>query len=112
MSRDLRLYLNDIVSAAEKIRHYTDGMDQDQWQADGLAYDAVMHNLMVVGEAAARLPGEFKARHPEVPWRRVTAFRNVVVHEYFGLNKDILWDAVTREVPELAAQVRGILAEQ
>lgn len=73
---------------------------------------AVLQKLMVIGEAAGRLPKEFTRRFPEVPWVDIIAFRNIAVHEYFAIRWDIVWVAATGEVPVLKAQVEKIFASE
>ncbi len=73
---------------------------------------AVLQKLMVIGEAAARLPKEFTSRFPEIPWVDIIAFRNIAVHEYFAIRWDIVWIAATEEVPALKEQIEQILREE
>ena len=70
---------------------------------------AVLHELTVIGEGAARLSEDFRTRHPEIPWTKIVAFRNFVVHEYFGLDWQIVWNTATDLVPVLRSQVSAIL---
>jgi len=71
-----------------------------------------VHNLAVIGEAVKRLPDDLKGRHPEVEWRKIAGLRDIVVHEYFGLDEEILWDVVQHKVPELLQAVERILASE
>ena len=103
------LYLADILEAAEAIATFLAGRDEAQFGSDDMLRSAVLHKLMIIGEAVARLPDELKTRHPEVPWGRVVGFRNVVVHVYFGLDWAIVWDTATLRVPELKQTVAEIL---
>jgi uncharacterized protein with HEPN domain len=87
-------------------------MSQEQFQTDGKTFDAVLRNLTIVGEAAKALPQDVRGRMPSVDWRKVAGFRDILVHAYFGIDKDILWDIVWSKVPDLAAVVEGVLAEE
>lgn len=111
MSREYRLYLDDIRSACEKIVRYTHGMDLDAFVHDDKTFDAVARNLEIIGEAAKHIPTEVRARYPSVPWRRMAGLRDIVAHEYFGIDQDILWDIITHHVPALLPQIRRILVE-
>jgi uncharacterized protein with HEPN domain len=114
MSRDYRPFLEDIRLAAEKILRYTAGMDFDQFRGDEKTVDAVLRNLMIVGEAAKQIPEEVRALAPEVEWRRVARFRDIVVHHYFAVDLQIVWDVVANKVPELVshlADLQGKLPE-
>jgi uncharacterized protein with HEPN domain len=73
--------------------------------------DAVVLNLEVIGEAARQIPSEVRERYPEVPWRRVIGLRNVVVHEYFAVDVEIVWTVVRQSLPELKEALRRMMAE-
>jgi len=110
--RPERLYLQDIIEAADSIAFHIGGRPRDRFLEDRTVRAAVLHELTVIGEATARLPVEFRERHPEVPWTKIVAFRNLVVHEYFGLDWSIVWDTATKLVPTLRQQVSGVLSEE
>lgn len=112
MSRDYRLYLDDMRSAAEKVLRYTQGVDFARFVDDEKTYDAVVRNLEIIGEAARHIPADVQAVYPAVQWRRISGLRDIVVHEYFGIDEDILWDIVATQVPELLGQIRKILAKE
>jgi uncharacterized protein with HEPN domain len=86
MYRDVRLFLDDILAAATKIREYTAGMDFDDFIKDSKTQDAVVRNLEIIGEAAGRLPEKVRNTAPEIEWRKIVALRNILVHEYFGVS--------------------------
>jgi len=110
--RPERLYLTDIVEAADAIAGFIAGLARASFEGDDLLRSAVLHKLTLMGEAAARLPAEFKARHPEVPWSDVVAFRNIAVHEYFAVDWAIVWNAATADAPELRRLVAAILERE
>lgn len=110
MSRDLRLYLEDILQACEKIQRYTDRMFLDEFQSDDRTYDAVIRNLEIIGEAAKNIPPETRALYPDIEWRAIAAFRNIVAHEYFAVNAEIVWDIITNKIPDLQKQIEDTLA--
>ena len=80
------LLVEDIIDSAEKIFRYTDGLSFEQFSADSKTIDAVIRNFEIIGEAANRLPEEFKDKHPEMDWHRLRRFRNRIVHHYFGID--------------------------
>ena len=110
MSRDFRLYLDDIQLSAEKILRYTRGLDFTEFVNDDKTFDAVVRNLEIIGEAAKHIPQDIRDRYSEVEWRRIAGLRDVVIHEYFGIDDRILWDVVCNHIPRLLDQVRRILA--
>ncbi|HEY5312790.1 MAG TPA: DUF86 domain-containing protein [Pirellulales bacterium] len=109
MSRDWRLYLNDILQCCQKIRRYTIGLSQQQLLDDERNCDAVVRNLEIIGEAAKRLPPEVCGRMPDVQWRKIAGMRDWLAHAYFAIDGDILWDVVDSKIPELEHAVDTFL---
>ena len=108
MSRDPSLFVDDMVTACEKILRYVARRPQSVFESDEQAFDAVLKNLEVIGEAAKRLPVEVKDSHTEIAWRDIAGLRDIIVHEYFGLDLDIVWDVVDNRVPTLLVQLRNL----
>ena len=104
-----RLYLLDIVEAGGNVVIHIAGRDRQGFLGDVTARAAVLHELTVMGEGASRVSSELRSRHPEVPWAKIVALRNFVVHEYFGLDWQIVWSTATDLVPVLSRQVAAIL---
>lgn len=109
MPRDPALYLEDIVEACGRIRDYVKGMTVEEFERDTKTVDAVVRNLEVIGEATRTLPDEVKSMAEEVEWRKIAGLRNILIHEYFGVNLAILWDIVENKVAPLGASCRRIL---
>ena len=112
MSRDYRLYLDDMLIALEKVLRFTQGVDLARFVDDERTFDAVVRNLEIIGEAAKHIPAEVQARNPDVEWRSIAGLRDIVAHEYFGIDEDILWDIIMHQVPALLTQVRQILKHE
>ncbi len=106
MSRDEALFLEDMRRGCEKVLRYTANMDRNEFLCDEKTYDAVVRNLVVIGEAAKRVPEAARGRHPTVNWRKVCGLRDILVHAYFGIDDDILWDVVANSIPELRRALR------
>jgi uncharacterized protein with HEPN domain len=102
-------FLRDMLSACQKIEAIVAATSEDSFLKDEVLPAAVLHHLTVIGEAISRLSVGLRERHPEVPWRQVMAVRNRIVHAYFDLDWQILWDAATGDIPALRGQVFNIL---
>ena len=108
MSRSWLLFLDDMREAARKIDRYVAGRDLDAFRADEMAFDATLRNLEILGEAVKGIPEEIRARYPDVNWRGVAGFRNVLAHAYFAVDEETLWDIIANKVPQLLVQLERI----
>lgn len=108
MRREL-LYLKDIVEACDSIRDFLAEMDFSKFLASDLHQAAILQRLTVIGEAASRLPQEFRDAYPAVDWRGIVAFRNIAVHAYFAVQWDVVWATAVDDVPVLRRQAADIL---
>ena len=111
-SRSPKLYIDDILQACHDILDFTKEMSG----AEGLGKDrrtylAVVRSLEIIGEAARQMPRDFKSEHPEIPWREVASLRNVIAHEYFGLDNEIIWDAIQTRIPDLIEKFQSLKTE-
>ena len=109
MPRDHRLYLDDILEAIEKILLYTARMDFGKFAGDSKTVDAVVHNLAVIGEASRNLPNDVKEAAPNIEWKKIVSLRNILVHEYFGVSKEVVWDIVKNKLPALSETCKELL---
>ncbi|MBK9124691.1 MAG: DUF86 domain-containing protein [Chloroflexi bacterium] len=109
MSRDYSLYLKDIVQAAEYILADAAGLSASDLQNDRVRVQAVLYNLLIIGEAIKAIPAEFRAMHPDVDWRGAAGMRDVLIHQYYVTDLDLVWDAISDKVKPLRDNVRAIL---
>ncbi len=112
MSRDLRLYLTDILSSIQKIQDYTRDLDYDALVRDSKTLDAVVHNLQIIGEATKQIPDETRQRYPETEWRKIAGLRDIIAHSYFTVNPKIVWDIITTKIDPLYKTVELILEHE
>jgi len=112
LPRDWRLYVQDILDAIAAIQDYTAGMDFPSFQRDRRTLDAVLRNVTVIGEAAGRIPDKIQAAFPEIPWTEMRDMRNIVVHEYFGIDKQILWETTQADLPPLVLLLKELLIQK
>lgn len=109
LEREWRFYVTDMLGFAEKVVLYTDGLDQEEFVASGLNYDATVHNLILLGEAAMHVPERVRTFAREIDWKQIIATRNRLVHGYLGVNNDILWDIIQNEIPLLITQLEVLI---
>ncbi len=111
MQRDA-VYLSDILSAAADLREFTSSATFEEFCSNKALRYAMLHALTVIGEASSKISAELRGRHGEIPWQRVTAVRHRIVHDYSGLDYELLWQVVTVFAPELAAQVEAVFQSE
>ena len=108
MSRDATAYLLDMLEACERIARYSADVDRASLLADTKTIDALIRNLAVLGEAAKRVPEAVRALAPDVPWRAIAGMRDVLVHDYFGVDETIVIDAVFEHVPRVRVAIERV----
>jgi uncharacterized protein with HEPN domain len=107
--REPQLLLQDIVDSIEKIKIYTSGMDIREFLQDDKTIDAVIRNFEIIGEAANRIPEEVREKFQEVNWHRIRGFRNRIVHDYMGIDYEIVWEIIVTVLDKLNIQIRNIM---
>ncbi len=107
--KDDKLYLIHILESINKIDSYTSGLDFASFMKKTIVQDAVLRNLQVLAESTQRLSDEFKLRHPDIEWYKIAGLRNILVHDYLGIDLETLWVTVSRKLQELKTVVRTAL---
>ena len=112
MSRDSKVYLEDILEAIRKIREFTGGTSLATLSKDAKTLDAVIRNLEVIGEAVKRLPEEIRNQQPDVEWKKIAGLRDILIHEYFGINVEVVWDVIQHKLSGLEDAAKKLLSVQ
>jgi len=107
--RDQILYLEDIVLSMQRVEEYIIGLDFQHFKWDYKTVDAVIRNFEVIGEASKNLSEKIKSKYPNVPWKEMYRLRNRISHEYFGIDYEIIWDILTKHLPQNLKDVIEIL---
>jgi|UniRef100_UPI004048A6DA uncharacterized protein with HEPN domain len=107
--RSSDLLLLDMKEAAEKILKYTKGLSFEDFLADDKTIDAVVRNFEIIGEASLRIDEDFRFEHPQIEWKKLRGFRNRIVHDYFGIDYEIVWSILTQDLEELVFQLDQLL---
>ncbi len=101
MTRDLRLYIEDILNSIEKIEQYTRDINEHDFLSDTQVQDAVLRRLEIMGEAVKTIPQPFRDKYPNIPWKKIAGLRNILIHEYFGVNIRRAWKMAKQDIFEL-----------
>lgn len=112
MSRSPQLRLEDIIEACDVITEYVRGYDADRFGRDRKTCDAGVRQFEIIGEAVKAVPEELRSAEPEIPWRLIAGFRDVLAHAYFAVEISVVWDAATAKVPALRAACQRLLARK
>ena len=105
-------FLKDVCDALEKCLQFTEGMQFSGFAEDEKTVFAVIRALEVAGEAVKQIPAAVREKYPDIPWREMAGMRDILIHQYFGVNPEVVWKTVTRDVPEILPIFQQILAEQ
>ena len=103
--RDYFLFIEDILNAIQKIEKYTDNETFETFSINDMAVDAVIRNFEIIGEAANNIPKEIQEKYPYVEWKEMVGFRNVIIHDYFGINLKTVWNTVKNNIPLLKEHI-------
>lgn len=106
MQRNYSLYLEDILTAACKILEFTKGLSYRQFRDDEKTFDAVVRNLEVIGEAAKKIPDDLRKARSQIEWKKIAGLRDILIHEYFGIDAELVWDIVQNKIPELISNLK------
>ncbi len=110
-SRDWIFRIQDILLAIEKIERYTKGMTLARFKQKELVIDAVVRNFEIIGEASKSMPLSIRHAYPDVPWSQMSGMRDILIHEYFGVDIKILWHTTKKYLPTLQKQLQSLLKE-
>ncbi len=109
MKKDDSVFLNHIVDGAKLIGEYLAGASRDGFVANRMVQDAVIRELEVIGEATKNISEDLRSKYPDIPWNKMSGMRDKLIHGYFGVDLDAVWDTATKDIPELAIRIESIL---
>ena len=108
MSRDWKLYVEDMIEFSRRVLSYVEGLDQEQFEKNLLVYDATVRNIELIGESATHIPEQVRLFAPHIEWRRVIATRNRLIHGYLGIDNDVLWSIICDDIPQLLSDLHSL----
>lgn len=105
MEKDLEIFLGHIRESIEEIENYTGGMLKKDFLKSRKTQDAVIKRIEIIGEAVKNLPRDFKERRREIPWREIAGMRDQLIHGYFGIDMNVVWKTVKKDIPDLKREI-------
>jgi len=105
------MFLEDIIDSIKMIEKYTKGYSQKSFDSDTKVKDAAIRRFEIIGEAVKHIPASIKKNHKEIDWNRIAGMRNVLIHEYFGVNTNRVWKTIRDDIPDLRKKISDILKE-
>ena len=109
--RDFRLYCEDILDSSNAVLEFVNGLSFEDFCKDRKTYSAVVREFEIIGEAVGKLPDELKQRRPDIEWQDIKDFRNLLAHEYFGVDLEIVWKIIMDDLPVLLAGIKEIMKQ-
>lgn len=111
MTKDPKVFLRHILESIEQIEQYSAGKSKEEFLASTQIQDAVMRRLEIIGEASKNLLAELRERYSTIPWNEITGMRDVLIHEYFGVDAELVWRTVEHDLPIFKQHIQKILSE-
>lgn len=107
--RNYKMFIEDILDSIKKIENYIKDLNFEEFTLKTIVADAVIRNLEIIGEASRNLPDKIREQNPEIPWKKMIGLRNISTHEYFGIDLEIVWEIITKNLPETENQIQKML---
>ncbi len=108
MKKDDNVFLKHILDAIIRIEEYVVGLKREEFMANHLVQDGVIRQIEIIGEATKKLSGEMKKKHPDLPWKDMAGMRDKLIHGYFGVDIDAVWDTVKNDIPDMKNKIKAI----
>lgn len=112
MKRDIILFIEDIIENIELIESSIKNLTKGDFKLNKLLTDATIRRLEIIGESVKNIPISFRKKYSDIPWNKISGFRDVLIHAYFGVNLNRVWDVIKKDLPELKKEIKKILEKE
>lgn len=112
MKRDINLFIQDILENIKDIESFSRGLTKEEFESNKLKQNAIIRSLEVIGEAVKNIPDSFRAKYPNIPWKNIAGFRDILSHAYFAVNIDRIWNIIERDLHSFKKEIGKINAEK
>ena len=112
MNKDNTVYIRHIIDAIKRLEEYLKGIDYESFLNSNLLQAGVIRELEIIGEASKKLGNDFKKQYPDIPWKKIAGMRDKLIHDYFGVDLDAVWETVERDIPELRNNLKQIIGNE
>jgi uncharacterized protein with HEPN domain len=112
LKREFILYLEDMLQSMERIEEYLGDLDFRKFKMNYLVVDAIIRNFEIIGEASNNIPGDIQEKYPEIPWRKMYGLRNLIAHEYFGIDYEMIWEIAKNNLPKNQTDLSEIVKKE
>ena len=109
--KDFKIYFLDILDSIQKIESFISGMSYEDFEDDDKTLYAVIRAFEIIGEASKKISQEIQSTYPQIPWRSMAGMRDVLIHDYFGIDKEVVWKTITTDIPPLKLQIEEALED-
>lgn len=108
MKRDINLFIQDILESIKDIESFSKGLTKEKFISDKLKQNAIIRSLEVIGEATKNIPNSFREKYPDIPWKKITGFRDILSHAYFGVSMERVWNIIEKDLSILKKEIEKI----